>query len=74
MKIFKEFNQSTECKICKTNKNGEAVLIPKYETAKDGNVECEQVHLECLDLQWVIGDAGNSYYIVQEIERENDNG
>jgi len=67
MKVFEQFNQTTKCKICGTNKEGKAVLIPKYETQKDGNVECEQVHLECLDLQWILDQNMETYFIVQSI-------
>jgi hypothetical protein len=67
MKVFEQFNQSTKCKICGTNNKGKAVLIPKYETQKDGNVECEQVHLDCLDLQWITDNSLNTYFIVQSI-------
>lgn len=65
LRIFEHFNQSSECKICGTNKDGKAILIPKEGTEDDGIVECEQVHLDCLDLTFVLGDAKTTYYIVQ---------
>jgi hypothetical protein len=65
MKIFDNYNTSTICKICKTNKEGRAVLIPKADSVKDGIEECEQVHLDCIDLQLILGDCQTTYYIVQ---------
>lgn len=72
MKVFEQFNQTTKCKICGTNRKGQSVLIPKYETQKDGNVECEQVHLECLDLEWILDQNMETYFIVQSIPVNND--
>lgn len=65
LNIFEKFNTSSNCKICGTNKDGKAVLIPKEETEDNGIVECEQVHLDCLDLTFILGDAKTTYYIVQ---------
>jgi len=48
MKIFEHFNKSTKCFICGKNSKGKAVLLPIDGTVKDGIVECEQVHLDCL--------------------------
>jgi transcription initiation factor IIE alpha subunit len=38
--------------ICKTNKDGETVLIAIEGTEKNNIAQAIQVHLECLDLQW----------------------
>ena len=58
MKVFKKFNTSTKCPICGTNKEGKAILIPVSGTEEDGNVECKQVHLKCLDLSCREDDFG----------------
>ena len=50
MRIFDKFNPASTCLICRTNKEGKAVLLPDYSTEKDGTCEAIQVHLECLDL------------------------
>lgn len=65
LKIFERFNKSNECKICGTNKEGKAVLIPKEGTMNDGIMECEQVHFDCLNLTFISGDSKNPCYIVQ---------
>ena len=50
LRIFEHFNNVTDCPICKTNKDGKAVLVPDYSTEENGNVQCIQIHLDCLDL------------------------
>lgn len=55
MKVFEGFNMSTKCLICNTNKEGKAVLIPTTPIREDNIAECEQVHLECLDLAIISG-------------------
>lgn len=53
MRIFEHFNTNTNCYICNKNDDKPAVLIPIDGTEKDGNVECEQVHLDCIDLHLI---------------------
>ena len=71
LRIFDKFNQRTTCKICNTNKSGKAVLIPIGGTEDGGNVQAELVHLDCLDLQLILGDCGTTYYIVQTFNNDD---
>ena len=59
MKIFPHFNQSSDCPLCGKNTDSPAALIPDYTTEKDGNVVCQQVHLECLGLGIAKNDPEN---------------
>jgi hypothetical protein len=54
MKTFKHRNMSgiDSCPICKSNKDGETVLIAIEGTQKGRNAQAIQIHLECLDLHW----------------------
>ena len=54
MRVFKHRNKSgnDSCPICKTNKDGETVLIAIEGTQSGNNIQAIQVHLECLTLQW----------------------
>ncbi len=54
MRTFKEPNLSGDwkCPICKTNDKKEVVLIGIAGTEKDGNMEAEQFHLDCIDLTY----------------------
>ena len=54
MKIFENFNQNSNCPICKTNKEGKAVLIPIDGTNKDNISEAIQVHLDCIELRYAL--------------------
>ena len=65
MRVFKNFNQTTNCPICKTNAGGEATLISKDGTEKDGIEEAEQVHVGCLRLR--IANGPGVRYIYQVI-------
>ena len=65
MFIFKEFNKSTNCKICGTNKDGKGVLIPIDGTEKDGNAEAEQVHLDCINLRLALVDNSSNCLVYQ---------
>jgi len=54
MRTFPHRNTSGKdvCPICKSNKDGETVLIA-IEGIQEGHIaQAIQVHLECLDLQW----------------------
>ena len=39
-----------ECRICHTRADAPVYLVPIPGTAKDGLVECEQLHVACVDL------------------------
>lgn len=54
MRTFKHRNMAGKdvCPICKTNKDGETVLIAIDGTKKGNNIQAMQFHLECLNLQW----------------------
>ena len=67
MKTFKQFNQSTKCPICNTNKEGETVLIPIADSNKGDIYQAEQIHLECLNL-FVYNDIKGRRVIMQEID------
>lgn len=51
MKIFKNINKSGKCAICGEKTDGKVVLIPIDGTEDGHNVQCEQVHISCLDLR-----------------------
>jgi len=56
MRTFKEMNKSNGdvCPICKTQNDGEVVLIGIVGT-QDGNIiEAKQFHVECIDLLYDI--------------------
>jgi len=71
LNIFEKFNTTSICKICGTNKDGKSVLIPINGTKNDGIVECEQVHLDCLDLRCILTEDETTYYIVQSFPAKN---
>jgi len=71
MRIFEGFNQSTNCPICGTNKEGKAILLPDYTTERDGTCEATQVHLDCLDLAIAKNDPDNNV-IYQYIKTKED--
>jgi len=50
MKIFPHFNTASDCPLCGKNTDSPSTRIPDHSTEKDGNVECQQVHIACLDL------------------------
>ncbi len=52
MRAFKEPNlfNNWKCPICKTADKKEVVLIGITGTEKDGNMEAEQFHLDCINL------------------------
>jgi hypothetical protein len=54
MRVFKHRNKSgnDSCPICKTNKDGETVLIAIDGTQKGNIAQAMQFHLACLELQW----------------------
>jgi hypothetical protein len=51
MRIFKEFNRSSDCIICHTKKKGKAVLLGLDGTREDNIEEALQIHLDCLKLR-----------------------
>jgi len=63
MNIFEKFNTKSVCKICGTKKKGRSVLIPIEGTENNDNIECEQVHLDCLDP--IFMSDHDNYFIVQ---------
>ena len=54
MRTFEHRNMKGKdtCPICKTNKDGETVLIAIDGTQKGNNVQAMQFHLACLELRW----------------------
>jgi len=52
MRTFKEMNKSGKetCPICRTQDEGEVVLIGVVGTEKGGNMVANQFHLKCIDL------------------------
>ena len=52
MRVFKKGNwsQGGVCPICKTDKEGEVVLVGVVGTQDGYNMEAEQFHVDCLDL------------------------
>ncbi len=63
MRIFPKFNQSSVCPICGESFDGKAVLIRMPETQKGNICEGKQVHLDCLDFEWL--EAGGTVTICQ---------
>jgi hypothetical protein len=55
------------CPICKTNKNGKAVLIGIDGTQKDNIEEAMQVHLDCINLR-VKTEEGIIYQLIDKKE------
>jgi hypothetical protein len=54
VRVFRDFNATTgPCPICGNSQHGEAVLVRKDGTARDGIEEATQVHLACLNLRIV---------------------
>jgi hypothetical protein len=52
MRVFKHPNLiNFKCPICGTSEDKEVVLIGKDGTEEGKIIECEQVHLECLELR-----------------------
>lgn len=70
LRIFEHFNTSSVCKICETNKDGRAILIPIQGTEDDGIVACEQVHLDCLNLRMIV--CGDESFIYQNLPKGKD--
>ncbi|RMG79791.1 MAG: hypothetical protein D6707_07535 [Bacteroidetes bacterium] len=68
--MFEHFNQTTNCPICNTNKDGKAVLIPIEGTEDDGIMEAMQVHLDCIDLFAFEDDE--EIFLVQKVKRLQD--
>lgn len=66
MKVFDNINKDGKCVICGKNTDGKTVLVPIDGTEADHNVECEQVHLDCLSLRMKISD--NFTIIYQMLE------
>ena len=54
MRVFKEPNLSNnwKCPICGTNEKKEVVLVGIEGTEKDGTIQAEQVHLDCIELMY----------------------
>lgn len=52
MKTFKQMNKSGKdvCPICKTQDDGEVVLIGVIGTEEGNIIEVKQFHLKCIDL------------------------
>jgi len=48
MRTFKEFPETSKCKICGTNENKECVLIPIDGTNEGNNCEATPVHTDCI--------------------------
>ena len=55
MRVFKEFNQTTDdvCPVCGTNENKEVVLVIIDGTQRGNISQCKQVHLDCIDLRLI---------------------
>lgn len=68
MKIFKNINKEGSCAICGKNTDGEVVLIHIDGTEDGGNVQCEQVHVTCLNLRMTKIKDGNDSIIYQIFE------
>ena len=68
LKIFENFNETSVCKICGTNKPGKAILIPIAGTDdSNGNCKAEQIHLDCLNLMWTIDKLGQDIAVIYQI-------
>ena len=55
MMTFKEFNRSIKtdvCPVCKTQDEGEVVLLGIVGTQEGNNMQAKQFHLKCLDLMY----------------------
>jgi hypothetical protein len=68
-RVFEHFNTNTTCKLCGTNDDKQAVLIPIIETKNGGCCQVEQIHLDCLLAKLIIQDK----YIVCELGVQDDN-
>lgn len=68
MNVFSHPNLSTNwtCPVCGTADDKETVLVAKHGTQERNLVQCEQIHLECLDL-WII-DLPDGKILLQKIE------
>lgn len=51
MRTFEHFPVIALCRICKTNDDKEAILVPVYGTQEDNNIQATPVHTECLQEQ-----------------------
>ena len=71
MKIFKNFNKAGKpCVICGTKGNGQVTLIPIDGTEDDGNIEAEQVHINCLELRYDPINKRMIYMTEEQMERK----
>jgi len=50
MRIFNKFPEKEKCPICRTNEQGECVLIGIDGTQEDNNMEAKVFHLKCIEL------------------------
>ncbi len=51
MNIFENANTDNwQCPICKTNEDKRVALIKIYGSEEGGNIEAEQIHIDCIDL------------------------
>jgi len=72
MRTFKGFNDhGNSCPICKTKDNKETVLVGEDGTEDDGNIKAMQVHLDCLDLRFVLNENMAYGLIYHKITRED---
>jgi len=68
MKIFKKFPDKAICPICGKNTPGKCTMVPKPETKEGFNVECEIVHIDCIDLEMFQNET--ILYFLQIKEKE----
>ena len=68
MKICKHPNLNNDwiCPICKTNADEPITLINIYGTLKDGIIESEQIHIDCIGLDIV--KLPNHKILIQQFE------
>ena len=68
MKICKHPNLKNDwiCPICKTNADEPIALVNIQGTLKDGVIEAEQIHIDCIDLNIV--KLPNHKILIQQYE------
>ena len=60
------------CPLCNTNTEGEVVLIPIHNTKKGYIQEAKQIHLDCIEKNWIYVPQLNGIICAGEKEWNKD--